>query len=395
MNLNNHPLTPTYIDRLCPNALSHIASFLGLIPEWLAARLDPACVSVRRRVLLYGQVQSGKSARIISLCRLSPIPTIVILQNSLMQLQQCCSRFMAEKLPFQVINSDTEYLLAATIPSTITVVINNTFRLSQLDSLWFGGEPSLSRYAVIVDEADASAKRLCKHRIITQSESETHVTATPFLQFYRSYFHTVEVLNAPKTYMGLAQIQRVFSTDPDTGLAGHTNTINDFMVDDPDSSKMMLVVTRTVRQEEIINTARHLSQKMPHIPCISLATERILFENGRISKRFSPKLTLPNIIDQFGHISLVIVAHNLATRGLSFVSSDYSRALTHQIILGNANATSLLQRCRIFGTCPRDTAPILALPTPKSLDRADHRVLEFDPATFLTNASPYHYIEPK
>lgn len=387
------------INCLSHRVLSHIAGFLGYIPKWLKPIRG-------HRVLLYGQVQSGKSARIISLCRQSPIPTIVVLQNSLMQLQQCCSRFTAEKLPFQVISSDTEYLLAATNPSTVTVVINNTYRLSQLESLWFD-ELKLLRYAIIVDEADASAKRLCTHPLITRAENETHVTATPFLKFYRSYFHTVEVLNAPKTYVGLAQIQRTFSTDADAGLAGHTSTIDDFMVDDPlCTTKMMLIVTRTVRQEEIIATARHLSQKLAGVPCISLATERILFENGRISRRFNPKLTLSNIIDQFGTAQralpaqplpngesqfvpngvgarLVLVAHNIATRGLSFVSSDYSRSLTHQIILADANVTPLLQRCRLFGTCSRDTMPILALPTPESLDKADRRVLNFDPAPFL------------
>lgn len=342
--------------KLPSNVLSIITSFLG-----------------KRRDLVYGQVQSGKTAHILNICRSSVLPTILVLQNSLLQLQQCCQRFLDAGHPFQVIDSTTEYLIASAHKTTI--VINNKMRLDRLEALWFD-TPGLSCYTVIIDEADASAERLCARPLIMRADREVHVTATPFLRFYHSYFHSVEVLTAPKGYVGLANVRRAVATYANTGLAGHAATIADFMLD----GGMLLVVTRRVWQADIVDTARQLSLEL-HVPCISLATDRVLFEGGRLKKRFST-CALSTIIDQFqSEPRLVIVAHNLATRGLSFVSSDYTRRLTHQIILADAAVTPLLQRCRLFGLHP--SAGILSIPTPNSLDKADKNVLFFDPAPFI------------
>jgi len=143
-----------------------------------------------------------------------------------------------------------------------------------------------------------------------------------------------------------------------------SHTIDDFIA----HGSILLVVTPHRWQSEIIDTARQLSLSLG-VPCLSLATERLLFTHGHLSLRFALS-NLSLIIDHLSlHPRFVIVAHNLATRGLSFVSSDFSRSLSHQIILStHSSPTTLLQQCRIFGVKPHKSyIPTLATPSPDSL----------------------------
>ena len=62
------------------------------------------------------------------------------------------------------------------------------------------------------------------------------------------------------------------------------------------------------------------------------------------------KISVSQIIDMFSaHKHIIFIANRLANRGVSFVSSDYKRHLTHQVTKFNKNKSKNLQSLRILG----------------------------------------------
>lgn len=67
-------------------------------------------------------------------------------------------------------------------------------------------------------------------------------------------------------------------------------------------------------------------------------------------KRYVKQKSISKIIDSLQeHKHIIFIANRLSNRGLSYVSSDYTRHLTYQITRVRTSITSFLQSLRILG----------------------------------------------
>jgi len=84
------------------------------------------------------------------------------------------------------------------------------------------------------------------------------------------------------------------------------------------------------------------------IPIVLLTSEKTLYLHK--TKKILKFKSISKIIDSLKeHKHIIFVANRLSSRGLSYVSSDYTRHLTWQITKVRQNVTSFLQSLRILG----------------------------------------------
>jgi hypothetical protein len=116
------------------------------------------------------------------------------------------------------------------------------------------------------------------------------------------------------------------------------------------------------------------------IPIVLLTSEKVLYLHNQI-KNIKEK-TISNIIDSLiKHQKIILIANRLSNRGLSYVSSDYTRHLTHQITRVRRNVTSFIQSLRILGIYNDKPKLVLIIPEndKKIFEKYKKIVNDFDP----------------
>jgi hypothetical protein len=302
----------------------------------------------KRRILIFGQVQSGKTAAIIDIVQkplYTGISKIIIIQNSALVLEQYQQRFLSSSIPVQIINSQT-----TEITQEVIIIMNNKFRYKRF--LDCANKPE--KYIVIMDESDAYPKGT--HPLAEKSLHEYYVTATPRHKIYKEpgFFHTIQRVQADGTYCGLKNIKIEYSD------ATISSIIKKFQTEDKQG---MMLINCFKSVEQMVNTSVTLSREFPKIIFVSLNSKRRVIITGKV---YTIKhRTLSKIIDMLKAAPhIVFIANRMSLRGLSYTSSDYSRHLTHQYSdISNDSITSSLQKMRIFGKYT-DKKPVkLILPT--------------------------------
>lgn len=308
----------------------------------------------KRRILIYGKVQSGKTASIMESLQ-NPLyagfTKIIVLQNSSLVLNQYKQRLLDAGIEdFQAIDHKSRK-----IHKEIVLLMNNKARYKKyLKCMDKPGIDNQGKYVLYMDEADGYYEG--RHPLAEGAVHEYYITATPHHKLYKEpgYFHTVKSLVPDVSYKGLGHLDIEYS---DTGI---TDIVRKFK-EDCDRGMMLVNAYRYVA--DMIDISLTLSRKFKNIVFVLLNSERKLIIGGDIYP--IKQRSLAEIIDLLKDAPRIIfVANRLSLRGLSYCSSDYQRHLTHQYSdFSTTTVTNALQRMRILGKYADDHPLKLYLPS--------------------------------
>ncbi len=299
------------------NVAQILRSYITEYAYWLIAK----------NTLIYGEVQSGKTKEIIKILKKENYQNykkILVVQNSLLVLNQYKERLNNENLDYQIVDSNTE-----TLKSKIIIVINNKYRYEKLLELL----PKKEKYILLMDEADL----VINNCPLKTGLRNYYITATPYFLNKTIDIHHVIKIEPPKEYYGIKN------------LVVHQETyINDVVDDFLKEKNGMMLINKYSFIEQMIWLARNLTIEYPEIPIIVLNSEKYLFLKN--TKKIIKQKSINKIIDSFDEYShIIIIADRCANRGLSFTSSNYTRHLTHQIVKIKSTVNTFVQSLRICG----------------------------------------------
>jgi hypothetical protein len=145
-----------------------------------------------------------------------------------------------------------------------------------------------------------------------------------------------------------------------------------------------MLINKYLYEIEMQTCAANLSKLHPTVPIVLLMSNKKLFLNGKV--KILRNISINKIIDNLSNNNhIIFIANRLSNRGLSYVSSDYKRHLTHQITKVKAKTTNFLQSLRILGIY--QNKPKLTLVINKKDKQRFQKHLEFvtsfDPDTLL------------
>jgi hypothetical protein len=320
----------------------------SVLRQYMTPEVYRSILLTKRRILIYGQVQSGKTAAIMDVIE-NPLYTgitkIVVIQNSLLVLNQYRARLKAATIPFQVIDKSTR-----SVDKEVVILMHNQYRNKHYNNII--DKPQ--KYIVIMDESDSYGT----HQLAENAIHEYYVTATPHHPLYKipDFFHRIQNIDPPEQYQGLEDVNIQYD-DSSVG-----QIVGQFINETSQSGGIMLInCFRLVAEMQF--TAKMLSQIFPKIAFVTLNSKRRLYigQNECAIRCRS----ISKIIDKLRDAKqIVFIANRMSLRGLSYTSSDYSRHLTHQYSdLLNKNVTISLQRMRIFGIYNDQKQVKLILPT--------------------------------
>ena len=307
--------------------------------------------------LIYGQVQSGKTAKIIEYVKnyRSDVPKILVMQNSLSMLKQYTMCLKANNISYKVINkSSAKEELGQ---EKVLLTMNNKFRMSALSKYMDKNKYKFNNFNMILDESDQYLKNMSKNIIFNKAKHVLHVTATPFKYQtnlkYKSKFEVDEVIMLkPKndSYLGINDVKIIEKILPlpttDSNILNEICNIINFDFNLKSEGIMLLTCFRFV--SVMRSSALSLSLRYTRIPIIVLSTKTTVYLGGLTG--VIKDNNVKNIFDKFKKYShVIIIANRLSNRGINYTDSTYTRHITHQVLLASSNYTSFLQKCRIFG----------------------------------------------
>ena len=284
-----------------------------------------------KHILVYGQVQGGKTKKIFELIQKHIVEkhVIVVIQNSLLVLKQYCERLKSHNIVFQILDSRMKIDQSPHSLGKVYIVMNNESRLSQSQKLSLNNR----QYVLILDESDLIYDNVKEYMNCTYIY---HVTASPFNSM--RYDEVISITPDPLYYGA----EKLFINP----IRHHQfmSLIHDFTQED--GPKMMLINKFTFLRD-MKSCANILSHKYPTIPIIVLSSERTLYYNNTKTIKHG---SISSIIDLFiNNDKIIFIANRLSNRGLSYTSSCYTRHLTHQITRVKSSPTSFVQGLRILG----------------------------------------------
>lgn len=307
--------------------------------------------------LIYGQVQSGKTAKIIEYVKnyRSDVPKILVMQNSLSMLKQYTMCLKANNISYKVINkSSAKEELGQ---EKVLLTMNNKFRMSALSKYIDKNKYKFNKFNMILDESDQYLKNMSKNIIFNKAKHVLHVTATPFKYQtnlkYKSKFEVDEVIMLkPKndSYLGINDVKIIEKILPlpttDSNIFNEICNIINLDFNLKSEGIMLLTCFRFV--SVMRSSALSLSLRYTRIPIIVLSTKTTVYLGGLTG--VIKDNNVKNIFDKFKKYShVIIIANRLSNRGINYTDSTYTRHITHQVLLASSNYTSFLQKCRIFG----------------------------------------------
>ena len=307
--------------------------------------------------LIYGQVQSGKTAKIIEYVKnyRSDVPKILVMQNSLSMLKQYTMCLKANNISYKVINkSSAKEELGQ---EKVLLTMNNKFRMSALSKYMDKNKYKFNNFNMILDESDQYLKNMSKNIIFNKAKHVLHVTATPFKYQtnlkYKSKFEVDEVIMLkPKndSYLGINDVKIIEKILPlpttDSNILNEICNIINLDFNLKSEGIMLLTCFRFV--SVMRSSALSLSLRYTRIPIIVLSTKTTVYLGGLTG--VIKDNNVKNIFDKFKKYShVIIIANRLSNRGINYTDSTYTRHITHQVLLASSNYTSFLQKCRIFG----------------------------------------------
>lgn len=211
--------------------------------------------------------------------------------------------------------------------SKVVIVMNNASQYSKFKP------PEL--FSLIMDESDITGN----NPLVSLATNQYHVTATPFK--YKAIFDQIKQIKPPDNYYGIQQTEYFAKT-----YKQHDTDYSPIFSDFTSNDGGILLINEFPYVSQMNSQALSLS-KQYDLPIIVLSTQKKLYLKGKT--KLIKQTNISSIIDSFKEKHIVIIAHRMANRGLSYVSSDYKKHITHQIFGEWLSITSFLQKSRIFG----------------------------------------------
>lgn len=349
-------------------------------------------------ILIGGEVQVGKlnvkHESIVKINQKNNLPVLLLFRNNNVDFHQFMGRLDA-------FNDKQRHAGKPTIPQPVDI-LSHKGRLHHLlkDApliLGLANQSTLrlieecldkhtylqGRLCVIIDEADLVTFELEGEGVKTQTEdslsslfpkihSLISVTGTPASILLCDKITQVYTVDRPDNYFGIDRINHIpvnpircnkknVNYDPYLDDANLTYIMNETL--QCSSSTLLILVSRLRREHK--NVISYLNSKYSYlgkdIVYLELNEKSVKVYDGfgthlpSISAETTKKTKVGPIdiaIQEYLHVPhIVIVAGVLAGRGVSFVSTDYSRHLTHQYIADpeGCNLESAMQSVRLLG----------------------------------------------
>jgi len=280
---------------------------------------------IEKNILIYGNVQGGKTSEIINYINENKwCQKVLVIQNSLLVLKQYEQRLKSKNIDYQIIDKNTKE-----INKNLVLVLNNKYRYNYFEKV----EPK--RYILMLDESDQTI-RSCSIKTSNNIRKTVHITATPFNSTL--YNRCIKV---PKNtnYYGVEDLNINLNCADD-----NTEQVEKFLK----TQTGIMLINKYSYVNEMAQLAEKLTLQFQNVPIVLLTSEKIMLLNNQ--KRYVKQKSISKIIDslqEYKHI--IFIANRLSNRGLSYVSSDYTRHLTCQITRIRTSVTSFLQSLRILG----------------------------------------------
>lgn len=329
-----------------------------VLRKYMTTEIYRTILLTKRSILVYGEIQSGKTAAIIDIIHnpiYSQMKKIVITQNSLLVLTQYKERFTHANIKHQIIDKTTQK-----IDTDVIILMNNTYRYYHFlraisVSKMIEPEKTVQKYIIIMDEADAYGE----HPLAENALHKYYVTATPYNKYYKvpEYFNHIQQIQPPNNYQGLLNVNIKYDDNTIDKI------VHQFYQETKPKGGGMMLINCFQYVTEMRETAVILTKMFPTICFVTLNSKRnVYIKNKQYTLRKKSITSIIDFLKDAPHI--VFIANRLSLRGLSYTSGNYKRHLTHQYSnLYQKNVTNSLQRMRIFGIYS-DKQPItLILPT--------------------------------
>ena len=339
--------TTTEVEKVFQNRkiLSKIFDFLG--NDDIRKAFLPTS---NKQILIYGQVQSGKTSKIMEYIKNTEVKTkILMIQNSLSMLAQYERALDFHKINFRSISNSE---LSLTIYNTkrlnsniVLLVMNNNYRRDALDIILL--KLKIDDYSLIMDESDLYYNNLMNSSLYKKATECVHITATPFSSGYKAYFDDVIVIPPKKEYVSFKKLDIKFIPEVE---CEYKTTMDIVSKDFLKAKQGIMLITIHHRISQMENSCRYLARQLSlsNIPIVMLSSKNILYFNKKTKEL--PRMSISEVISGLEeHQHIIFVANRLATRGINYSDLTYSRHLTHQIIKKNESKTNFIQRCRILG----------------------------------------------
>jgi len=258
---------------------------------------------------------------IFNLIQQSTLPCVLIIQNSLLVLQQYKQRMDTQRISYSTVYQHN--------PSAkVTILMNNSHQYSKYI-------PPL-HFSLIMDESD-----LTRHNpLLPLSTNQFHVTATPFR--YKPIFDRIIRITPPEDYYGIEKVNYLNKPYDECGTTDYVPIVDDFTANDGG----ILLISEFNFVSEMHSQAGILSLKFD-LPILVLSTQKKIYRRGK--SNMVSENNISKIIDSISNKHIIVIANRMANRGLSFTSTDFRTHITHQVFGKWHSITSFLQKSRIFG----------------------------------------------
>jgi hypothetical protein len=285
--------------------------------------------------LLYGNIQSGKTKKIISYINLNnDCVNVLVVQNSLAVMKQYAKRLAESNIKFQIISKDSKSIEYG----SVAIVMANKHRYAHFMKL------NVKFYNLIVDEADSILK-LCP----LKGFMNLHVTATPNT-LKRGIYETIYSFVNNENYIGIGDINAKSSTIGDA--------TNNFLK----TKSGIMLINQHNRVDDMYKHSIELSLLFTKVPIIFLTSVKLVLLNGIVIVRFNNESVSEMIDYLYNYTHIFIVADRISKRGVSFTSSNYKKHLTAQHINKTSRTSTLLmQKLRILGIYEKNTKLVLTI----------------------------------
>ena len=280
---------------------------------------------IEKNILIYGDVQGGKTNEIIKYINENETrQKILIIQNSLLVLKQYEQRFKLSNIDYQVVDKNTKM-----INKKLVLILNNKHRYNYFKKI----EPL--HYILMLDESDQTINA-CSIKKSKSVRKTVYITATPYNKtLYDRCIKVPENAN----YYGINDLNLTLNSADD-----NVASVEKFL----ETKTGIMLINKYSYVGQMTHWAKKLSEEFKDVPVVLLTSEKIKYLSAK--KKYIKQKSISKIIDSLkDHSHIIFIANRLSNRGLSYVSSDYTRHITCQITKIKANVSSFLQSLRILG----------------------------------------------
>lgn len=280
---------------------------------------------IEKNILIYGEVQGGKTRAIIEYIRENASrKKVLVIQNSLLVLKQYEQRLRAESIRYQVVTSNMEGLT-----ENLVIILNNKYRYNYFRKF------EKDNYILMLDESDQTI-RACPLKSSKYVMKTIHITATPY---NRMMYDRCIIVPRVADYYSVDDL-----TVSVVGTDDNKETVEKFL----ESETGIMLINRYSYIGQMQYCAETLSRDFPQIPVVLLTSDKKIYLNNSV--KILRCKSISKIIDSLcNYKHIIFIANRLSNRGLSYVSSDYTRHITCQITKIRTSITSFLQSLRILG----------------------------------------------